>query len=533
MQKSAFLYEVRQRIANKSPEALKKSILELARGIPRSEYEEMLALLGKDEEPVLRKNGTDLLTSVRQLCESVENGGYDLSWEFDDGYGYDGYWDDETLIDRDGLGEQMEALFKDSITYVEDKRYSEALLAFDELFAVEVPLDDYDDIDIMTLFGNDVINLEALDVLHYYAYAAMMVLRDNERVQKLFDITSLASYKIKLQDIAQIGDDEIPEREKFAKQWIKFLKEHLHPHYEGLLIDAVIYSGGTAALREFAKEHGVQYQTAYIELITIYMTEKQYEDAITVALEGLAKLDIINNRRASVANLLLEAGKIKNDEKLIKTAIWEGFRSSLNLRHFINLLRLNDGGMVNETIQYLDDNYKNNNGDYNYIHFLNGDYDLVWDDCKKDKKFLGWSSSEKGKILPLFVALLSGGQALLHCTKNMIKNSFTNESIFEDFIQILAESLKSLSDEDYQKYYDWCVQETAGRVDGIVSGQHRGSYFKASALVVSIAEVIRARDGGFAAAAFIKSYKEKYPRHTAFHGCLREDIALGKFGKII
>jgi len=31
---------------------------------------------------------------------------------------------------------------------------------------------------------------------------------------------------------------------------------------------------------------------------------------------------------------------------------------------------------------------------------------------------------------------------------------------------------------------------------------------------------------------FIKSYKEKYPKHTAFHNCLREDLLLSKIGKL-
>jgi hypothetical protein len=154
----------------------------------------------------------------------------------------------------------------------------------------------------------------------------------------------------------------------------------------------------------------------------------------------------------------------------------------------------------------------------------------VWEVLKKDKSPLGWSSSEKGKIIPLFIALLTGSKPLEPCAKKMIADSY--EKQFDSFVQVLTESLKSLSDADYQDYYAWCLNETSGRVDAIVKNQHRGSYYKASALVVSIAEIIRSKGDNSAATAFINGYKEKYPRHTALHRCLRDDIQLTKFGKL-
>ena len=131
MQKSTFIYEVKQRIADKSPEALRKLLIELSQYVPRSDYEDVLALLEKRDEIPAAASNTDLLSAVRELCDSVDNGEYDFSWDLEDGYGYGGYWDDDTLTDCDGLGEQVESLLKTSMAYVRDKRYAEALQAFD------------------------------------------------------------------------------------------------------------------------------------------------------------------------------------------------------------------------------------------------------------------------------------------------------------------------------------------------------------------------------------------------------------------
>lgn len=94
----------------------------------------------------------------------------------------------------------------------------------------------------------------------------------------------------------------------------------------------------------------------------------------------------------------------------------------------------------------------------------------------------------------------------------------------ECFIQALCDSLKPLSPEAWEQYRRWCVHEAEARVQAVVGGQHRGSYDKASALVVSIAEAMLARGDARGTAEFLIEYKEKYPRHTAFHMCLREDV---------
>ena len=535
MRKTDFLREVRQRIENQPPGSLKKLFLDFARWVPREAYAEALLLFEKgDASVVVTSSDSDLVAAVRQLHDSVKSGEYVFSWEPEGGYYDDGYWsDEETLYDRDGFGQKATELLEASMQCVNEKRYAKALGAFDELFSISIPGGDYDDFDLMTLFENDLISLDEIEVLQCYAYSVLMVLINDARTQKLYEIIKLSTYQAKLRDITNVGTDEIPERAEFARQWIAFLMSQKDRWVvEPVLIDAVIFSGGTRALHSFAKEHGTVYQTAYAELIKIYATEKHFEKAAGAALEGLAKLSAINHNRVSIADLLLEIGKSLDENTLIETAIWEGFRSSVDLRHFISLYDLNDECLIAQAIQHMDDNYRKDFYDYNYIHFLNGDYDLVWANCKKDKKFLGWSSSEKGKMIPLFVALLAGGKSIPPVIKKLIKESFPHNNYFENFLRILHLSFRQLPEADFQKYYDWCAKETEGRVNAIVQGQHRGSYYKASALVVAMAEGIRSNGDSDGAIRFIKSYKEKYPRHTAFHGCLREDITLGKFGKL-
>jgi len=536
MMKSDFMQAVRQRIENKPPDVLKSMLIELARHIPRGKYDEALLVLGRSfaEDS---QDDEDLLASVRELCESAESGFYDLSYELDDEYN-GGYWfENDTLVDEDGLGEEIADLLIEAMHIIRQRRYSEALQAFDGLYSITIPGGDYDDIDISTLFNNDLINLSETEVLQHYAYAALMALSGEARVKKVFEIIHSNIKLIHLRDIVQTGADEIPQGDDFLRRWIRFLLEQTPldleqtpRYYEEALIDAVRFSGGIKALSDFVKDHGGIYQTAYIALMKDYIAAKQYAQVIATANDGFAALKPLNINRAKIADLLLELGDALNDAQLVETATWEGFYSSAALGHFVSLYQLQNETLTGRAMRHLEAHQDVR--DYYTIRFLNGDYDLVWKALKKDTNSLGWANSEKGKILPLFIALLSGANPVLPCTSKMIVSSYRNEKQCADFIQVLAESLQELSAADYQTYYTWCLAETNGRVEAIIKGKHRGSYDKASALIVSMAEIIRSRGDSSGAAKFITRYKEKYPRHSSFISCLRADIQVAKFGTL-
>lgn len=531
MNKQDFLNTVRLGINNKSHDSLKKLVLEFARLILRDNFEEALLSLKKSDVVIVRNTFVDLAVAVKQLCEGVGNGDYDLAWDYEEGY-YDGcYSDDETLADRDGLGEEIQGLLETAIVYVKENRYSEAFAAFDELFFLSIPMGDYDDINISTMFSYDLINLQISEVLLYYAYTTVMTLRGDERIHKLYEIAGIANYNIKMQEIIHVGTDDIPERKEFEKQWIAFLLTRNLCHHEHILFDAILLSGGIESLHNFTIDYGTKYRTAYIRLAEMYIDEKEYPQAVFIILDGFSKLNGINNTRTKIADLLMNIGNTTEDQSLIDKAVWEGFSSSVDLRHFINICNLRDKNLKDMAIDFL---YKHQgkSNDSNYIRFLYGDYESVYTACASDKKFLGWSMSEKGRMIPLFIALLANRDPLSPCTTKLIDSNFPHSNIKEAFFQVFIESYKRLSDTEWKNYFNWCLKEADGRVEAIVRGQHRGSYYKASALIVSLAEAMRSSGDEMGAKNFIVSYKEKYPRHSSFRACLKQDIGLAKFGKL-
>ena len=547
MHTTDFLSEIWARIEEEPGDVVKKLFLEFARYVPEEVREIALRSLDIRRELHGYKGYIsvvdELLPAVRQLCESIKNGEYELTMEYDyEDANWDDEWDDdEMLADPYGLNEQVVPLLEAAMHFIGEKHYAVPLLSLDELFSSELWIDGYEKISFFDLFSRGVLGLNAVLVLKYYAYAAIQVFDNDARVEKLYEIMSLAPSLMRMQDVVSISEDPITDRSDFCRQWIEYLiGRGLQKKEETLLLDAVIFSGGVDALKEFAHDHGNRYPAAFLKLLDIYELAGSFEDAKSIALSGLEIHTARSVERTAIADRLLALGKENNNEQVIEIAIVEGFKSSLDLVHYVALLKLGNAALTKQAIVLFNEINEKSSRDYNYIAFLNGEYKAIWEECEKDRNFLGWSSSMKGEMLPLFIALLGRSEEIGTCTMQLIKNdfpySYSNLELFQNYALVLLQSfatyLGDVPNEDIENYWEWCEEEISGRVDAIINGQHRSSYPKISALIVSFAETIVVKEGLSSATSYILSYKIKFPRHSAFHNCLRQDIALAGFGKL-
>jgi tetratricopeptide (TPR) repeat protein len=428
MKKQDFMSVVRRGIENKSLDELRRLCLEFARLVPLDRIEEAMMSFKRRDAVAQQSTPLDLTVAVDELFKRISNGDYRLEWDYDGGY-YDGYHgeyyeDEETIADIDGLGADIQALLETAMDYVKEKRYSEALSAFDKLFSLAIPVEEYDDIDIDTLFVDDLITLDIDVVLQHHAYAVVMALRGCERVEKLYDVVEFSYntyHELDIQEMARIGEDDIPDHGEFEERWIEFLLAKDSPKANaGIVIDAVLFKGGIDALHSFTLEHGAKYHDSYVRLSEMYIAAQEYPKAVSVIQDGFSKMAGVNRTRTHIANLLLEIGFATDDQCLIEKAVWEGFRSALALPHFINVCNLGTEDMKTAAKEYLEEHIKEA-VDCNYIRFLCGDYESVYDACVTDKTQLGWSVSEKGRMIPLFITLLANKKTLSPCTKKLIE----------------------------------------------------------------------------------------------------------------
>ncbi len=255
MNKTYFIDEVKRLVNEKTADELRKAVLKIARFIERGAREDVLEILNQQKLTLDVTEAFDLLAEVEKLLREVEEGQYEVGWGE---YGvYDYYSDDDTLYDPNGLNGRLEDLLKLSIDYVKQKRYEEAYKAFEGLCAICIPNEDYDDITLSNFSDEWDMSLTEKDVYKFYACTVLVVLKDEERLDKLYEILSEVYFGINIADIAAIVNDEIPERSVFGRQWIDYLMDcELHQR-EHVLIEAVLFDGGLQGLHTFAKAHGV------------------------------------------------------------------------------------------------------------------------------------------------------------------------------------------------------------------------------------------------------------------------------------
>ena len=158
------------------------------------------------------------------------------------------------------------------------------------------------------------------------------------------------------------------------------------------------------------------------------------------------------------------------------------------------------------------------------ILFFNREFELIYQECQKDKNFLGWSSQFKGTAVPLFMLLLDrspklrkAGHQLLNEMKHRI--GFKEDDGADLAARFLHWKAKvPLKDEHYQKYRPWLEAEVNKRAEAIVGGGYRKSYYKAAVLITALGETMESNGKMNGRRALIDHYKKLYPRKRAFKG---------------
>ena len=99
--------------------------------------------------------------------------------------------------------------------------------------------------------------------------------------------------------------------------------------------------------------------------------------------------------------------------------------------------------------------------------------------------------------------------------------SASGENIFWD-VFCLWKLNYSISIDEINRYVDWLESVINRRVDGIVGGKYRRKYNDVALLVAALGEVKESMGVKMAKSIIIKEYMNRYPRHNAFRGALKE-----------
>lgn len=529
-----FMDEVEKNINSMNEQELKEWILNVARQTIPEKRKDFLENFNREDNEVKSKKD-----AILKLCNDINSGKIILEYEYED------YSDESTCTDDKGIGDKLLEAFDEAEKNVYLKNYKEALKLYENLcnlniHTIELETEDEYDLVISELVDTDILNVDLKKIASNYIYCQYMMSDNKKRPKEIYKSFCDAIYNIKLEDVMTVGPEKLPELEEFLSNFILFLKKQDGAVASRLLREAVIYAEGSEGLSKIADELYDKFPECYVDLCNILYEDKNDDEVIKSATKGIEKINKNLIIRADIAEIMIKSAKRSNNKEIMFKGMQVAFESNVDINNFLRLFEIRDNSEIikkameraKEVIKksYATYSYGENQNretsitenEYNLFKLFNFDFEYVFEICKKDKKAVGWSSSLKGVVVPIFMIVLKN---------RTIDSKLLDKEIFmfidniyrykkderERFIYNFKQWIKNVNiiDEERNSYLEWCVKEVDGRVKDIVSNQHRRAYYKAALLIVSLAEIYDSINEN-SGIAIIKKYRDIFPRHRAF-----------------
>ncbi len=551
-----FMDKVEERLKTYSLDTLREILMEWAKNIPPKKRFEFLAMLTppKSKPSVSNK---ELLKEISELAKRVENGDYCEGWGWDEEIREERDWGDESWAG------EVDEFFTRAREALMAGQYQLAKEAYAKLFGIlemgEEP---------GHLPGNpdstEMLETDLNDALACYLRSVYFSSPPDKRPFELWEAIRGFGYfghNPNLESVINAGREPLPDFSQFLPRWIDLLKRGNEDLARLLLYEAAMLSGGTSAIVKLARE-GKRYPGAYIIWIEALEKEEKYHEMLKAAEEGIASVSKDYVIRAEIAEGMVRAGVHLNDMEAQLSGWREVFYSNPSPSSLLSLLSVAEqrkrykeeiDTAITRITSLLEKKHQNHSLMESYeirksaaseilltqAYLLSGRFDDALNLCK-NKEALGWSYGDnpKGLVIPFFLLLLCKGEKL-HPTPNLeliLKDTtntisghyYHNQNVAERFQQAMGRVFKSaqLTEDEENKYLKWCTEEIGRRVDAIVGGKHRNSYYKAANLLVALAEMLANRGMKSEGAELIERYRQKYRHYHAFKKELNAAVEL-------
>ncbi len=295
-----------------------------------------------------------------------------------------------------------------------------------------------------------------------------------------------------------------------------------------LLKEALIYTdyiGYERYVTEFTKNQ----PKIYIDIFNHLEKENRTIELIDL---GEKVLNTMNNESRVGSEIALYLANI--DMKSKEKYIYEAFMFNTSV---LNLLRVINNGYykkyendiknkivcdnseANEEINVIDKKT------YYLLQFFSGNFEEFYNESKKHKELLGWTNSFEKISVYLWLLLLNEFDKNIKSYSKLISDIFSDIGYSEKGNQFLDGTIDEiwkkwksnfkLDEKIKVKVIGWLKKLIENRVEAILRGNYRKSYYKAALLVVAYSEMMLSQSLGNKE-QHIKYYMSKYSRRSAF-----------------
>jgi hypothetical protein len=229
-------------------------------------------------------------------------------------------------------------------TCVDRELYEKGVRLVEALTYIEVYAEgdyiDYDGtpLEIDDLFEHDLLSGKFENLVKECLYLTYMGNELPDRAEEMYaTIIDIGSTQTKLEDVLQIGNQELPEFEAFLSLWIECLGGKKERRAEALLIEAQSMVQDDSVLLENARTYAKTHPSLYKQILEMNTNSGEDGKMLEIGLEALEKIPVSYTIRGEIA--IQTAAYAVNSGKLdVAEQCWmEAFRSDSSVVNYMRI----------------------------------------------------------------------------------------------------------------------------------------------------------------------------------------------------
>lgn len=339
-----------------SKEQLTAVIHEIARTLPEHKRDIFLDTLRTAFQSTAIESPKTIHDDYQQLLIELKHNQYILT-EINNGIRYldseyNEEWDDWYNSDADEVffSDPMNVLpeIEDAIRLIHKcidlAAYKEGCELAETLSVLEITAKgDYEDfcgepLGINDLYEHELLSGSMKKTVRECLYLEYQGNRLEDRAEELFCmIHNLQCYSVRLEDVLQTGNHELPEFEQFLPLWIEYLGTHSGMGVKGLLEEAQSMLQDEQQILDTARKYANSYPELYKQILEQKSDPDKNLRMMSIGIEALEKISENTKVRSEVALLTAKYAYENNQESVCEYCWLEAFRSYPSLVHYLRL----------------------------------------------------------------------------------------------------------------------------------------------------------------------------------------------------
>lgn len=547
----------------------------------RESFLEMLKSVGREAEKAINQNEVDfdeMYSHIRGNLKKIDSQEITITGVLNELY--DEWYDDSDeefyYEDSSGVSDMLEEACDFVHICVDSERYKEGFAVGEQMLETKILCDsEYcdEELSLGDMVRHELLHYNLKQVILDTAYCAYHAVPPVRRPAALYEvIVNAKEDAVTLEAIMQHGDEELPELQEFLTLWVTYLGDKTGHDADRLILEAVDLLNDISMEVQYAEKYADVHPGLYLNILE-KGKHMSADDMVSIGLKAMKTIPKKYIMRSMAALKTAEYVIAADGElSLLVNCYFAACESDMSAQNYLRALLNGYGnGKKREELQKLFRAFPKDKSDGFYalhegnhfrygsgtyfereinkpdnnmvlvLRFLDGQFAEVLDKGLHKSEALGWTGTFMKQGIALYLLYLYEGQwngngiavmaemaksAMRFSAEEYRKGTCGLEGIGENdlFCQVFLQwkSMTPMSSDIRDRALKRITALLKKRTAGIMDANRRNYYGECAAYIAALGEVREAMGETGAKQKLMTSYKDEYPRRSAFREEMRK-----------